>query len=444
MVVDIPGRNVYLENRFLLNGHFDLGVGTSPDSFALVGQGGFQGKPVYAIRDNTSLAGVGQPPTQFVTMDPKFAGVNGLAMGALQSYGSKHQWTSTGERRRWILDFRHLNGPYGYTQDSQFTLLGSTTVTLVAGTAHVYKVNIQGDVRVKKIPLLGLSGRFLMAEKSSANLGDTLTDEDVYRFCYAYRDGECRQNAKVGEAFVSVPSATLTGYCQAGQLARNIPCLMTPHPLGAWAVQVDTSELDLVGTSYRRLTMGFMGPGRQYAYGNLRALPDGKWALMSGWWIDGLRHDVLLVKLPELHGNTPPTMQAGRRRAGVSRVARNELVDVDVRVSPVPGAVQAVVDFGYEENGPPAAFLCTPRAERCHTVSSATNAANPFVYTHELSTGAACDSGCTLRIAAIASRVLYYQIRHLDAEGRTVQTSPIQIRTSSEERFTSGTVAVPR
>jgi hypothetical protein len=441
LVVDIPGRQVYLENRFLLNGHVDFGAGVSSSSYALVGQGGYSGIPAYAIRETPSLAQIGQPANTFVTMDPKFSGVNGLSLSALQSYASKHQWLALGGNRRWALDFRHLNGPYGYPQDSPYTALAATTTTLVTGTSHVYKTSIVGDsVNVKKLPLQGFAGKFLLAEKSGPAKGDTLTDTDTYRFCYAYSDGECRHDSKAGEAYVSVPAATITGYCQTGQLARNIPYLISPHSLGAWAVQFDTTVDDITGASLRRLTMGFMGPSRQYAYGNLRSLPDGQWSLMSGWWIDGVREDVLLLKLPVFHANNPPNP-----RVNSTRTPRTDFVPVDVPIPQMQGASRAIVDFGYGEYGIPMQFFCTPRAEACHTVAPAIDSTNPFFYDSEAVQGAACDKGCVLRIPAIAARVLYYRTRYLDSSGAVVSTSPLQIRTSSEERFSGGSVvAVPQ
>jgi hypothetical protein len=448
LVLDITAKQIYLESRFLLSGHFDFGMGVNPGTYTFVGVGFDQDQLAYTIRSNSLITSVGQPANHFVTEDPKFTGVDGLSVYALQSYASKHQWLAVGDERRWALDFRHMNGSYGFLEDSPFTALALTSTTLVPGTVHVFKTTIVGNsVNVKRAPLLGFAGRFLLQEKSSSATGNTLTDSDIYRFCYAYRDQECRQDAKAGDAFVSVPAATLTGACQAGQLARSIPCLMTSHSLGAWAVQFDTTQTDTVGGTYRHLTMGFMGPGRQYSYGNLRALPDGKWAMMSGWWIDGVRQDVLLVKLPPYHATSANAsgLRSPRQAAlttNPNRIARTDFVPVEVRVDAVPNAKQAIVDFGYGENGSPASFFCTARAESCHTVSASIDPAQPFLYSSEVTQGAPCDSGCTFDIPALAARVLYYQIRYLDSQGAVVQTSPLQIRVSSEERIAGETTAV--
>ena len=166
---------------------------------------------------------------------------------------------------------------------------------------------------------------------------------------------------------------------------------MTAHPLGAWGVQYDavhsSPAADIAGTGTRRLTMGFSGPGRQYAFGSLRATPDGKYALMPGWWVDGLRQDILMVKIPPFRN--------------IDSAVRNNFVPVTVQVGAFAGAVRAAIDFGYGEYGNPSDFFCTPRAEACSAMSNGINAANPFVYASEGNGGASCRAGCTLTIPAL-------------------------------------------
>jgi hypothetical protein len=421
LTLDIPNHLFYQENRNLIGSHYDFGTGTAASTYAMIGLiFDTDGIVKYAIRDNKQITEIGQPADTFISTSAQFGGVNGVPFDFLQSYVSKHQWTAQDPERRWVLDFRHLNGASGTPEDSTFTTLAPTVATPVPSTSNVYQLSILGQVNVKKIPLLGFAGRFLLREKSSPILGNTLTDADTYRFCYAYKDGECRTGSTAGQAFVSVPSASLTGFCQAGQYARNIPCLMTEHPLGAWAVQFDSSKQDPTGSSIRRLTMGLSGPGRQYAYGNLRALPDGKWALMSGWWVDGVRQDILLVKLPSYTEN--------------DATYRQDFTPVTVKVGALDGATQAAVDFGYAEYGRPSQFFCTGRADRCTAVNPTLDltSANPYLFASEMVQGAPCTSGCNIQIPALPSRVLYYQVRYMDSNGVTIQTLPMQVAASPE------------
>jgi hypothetical protein len=416
--VDPLNRQVLVEDPHLLLGHFDHGVGTRPNSYSVVGVGNFGGQYPYAIRDNKPLSAIGQPADYYISQEPKFANASNISFSFLQIYSSKKQWTAPDVERRWSLDFRHLNGSFGIPFESSSTTLAQIQTALVPGTSHVYQISVLGGTDVKKVPILGYAGRFLLKEKSGPTVGDTLTDSDNYRFCYAYRNGECRQNSTAGQAFVSVPGATITGYCQSATYARSIPCLMSSHPWGGWAIQVDTSKQDMKAAGVRRLTMGLMGPGRQYAYGNLRSLPNGKWAMMSGWWLEGLRTDILLIKLPPFPEGDSTN--------------RSDFVPVKVAIGAAPGAARAVVDFGYAEFAAPSSFQCTPRAEGCSAASATINRANPFLFASELTQGLACANGCTIQVPALPAHVLYYQVRYLDNAGATVQTLPLQILASPE------------
>jgi hypothetical protein len=141
---------------------------------------------------------------------------------------------------------------------------------------------------------------------------------------------------------------------------------------------------------------------------------------MSGWWVDGVRQDILLVKLP-------PYIQS-------DGVARQDFTPVKVDVGALKGATQAAVDFGYAEYGDPSLFLCTGRAEKCTAVNATLDptSSSPYLFASEVTTGAACTSGCTIQVPALPSRVLYYRVRYMDAAGTTVKQLPMQIVASPE------------
>jgi hypothetical protein len=398
-------------------------VGIFDGTTTLIGQSALPGGGYgYAVRDSKPLSSIGNPADFYVDFDPQFAGITGIPFSYLQVYAVKGQWDAGLAELRWALDFRHMNGGIGIAEDSVVTTLGANTTTPVPGTSSVYKVSTLGTASVKTIPLLAYAGRNLLQEKSGPATGDTLTDADTWKFCYSFKAGECRHDSTAGQTYMVVPKATITGYCQAGQYARNIPCAMTAHPLGAWGVQFDvvhsSPAADAAGRGTRRLTMGLSGPGRQYAYGSFRPLPDGKWALMSGWWLDGLRQDVLLVKLPPFRN--------------FDSAVRNNFVPVALKIGAFAGAARAAIDFGYGEYGNPSDFYCTPRAESCSALGSTVSANVPFVYASEGAGGVSCRSGCTITIPALPARVLYYRIRYADANGNTVVAGPIQVMASPE------------
>jgi hypothetical protein len=423
LTIDIPNRKVYGENRFLISGHSSYGVGNVPNTTTLIGLAALpSGNFGYAVRSSKPLGSIGDPADFYVNFDPQFAGIQGLPFSDLQVYSVKDQWNASLSDLRWALDFRHINGGFGIAEENPGGGIVANTTTLVPGTTSVYKITNVGALNVKTIPLLSFAGHYLLREKSGPPTGDALTDADAWRFCYAFQAGECRHDSTGGSIYVVVPQANVTGTCNAGQYARNIPCVMTAHPLGAWGLQFDVSHsspaADAIGAATRRLTMGFSGPGRQYAYGSIRSLPDGKWALMSGWWLDGYRQDVLLVKLP------PFRISDG--------VMRNNFTPVTLKIGAFAGAQRAAVDFGYGEYGNPSDFYCTPRAESCSALNPSINTAAPFLYASEGVGGASCRAGCTITVPALPARVLYYRIRYADSSGNPVVTGPIQVIASPE------------
>jgi hypothetical protein len=89
-------------------------------------------------------------------------------------------------------------------------------------------------------------------------------------------------------------------------------------------------------------------------------------------------------------------------------------------------ANDAIVEFGYAENGDPGSFYCTSRRESCVAVSGAVSPSIPFSYEQsETYSGAACSAGCTVAIPALSQRVLYYRWKYRNALGQVI-TDPIQ------------------
>jgi hypothetical protein len=404
---------VVQENGTLLSGHFDLGTGKDDGAYTVVGIG-------YNVRFNHPPSDIGKGQDYQVLMDPNFEGRYPYASyNILQSYGSIRQWTAPPEERTWAIDFRHFNGGYGAGAEALgFYVGGDITVERVSiggePSSQVYKVSVIGKVDYKRFPLLSIAGRYLLQEKSSPEQGDTLTDEDEWRFCYAYTDGECNQNSSAGDIYANVPLAALTGHCYTSQNTLNTPCALSAHPVGGWVTQTDISRRDPVGVRFRRLTMGFSGPGRQYSFANARATPDGKWAFLPGFWLDGLRQEIIAIKLP------PFEIDESHNFTG--------FVSLPLQAEDVPDATQAWVEFGYAENGPPDQLFCTGRQETC--VATVSTADAPFLFASEALQGVACSGGCIVQIPALPARVVYYRIRYMNGDGETVKLGPILAKTS--------------
>jgi hypothetical protein len=283
-------------------------------------------------------------------------------------------------------------------------------IALVEGETRIYKAsNTLSGFDRKRLPYLGWAGRNWMKDISGP--GSAITDSDTYSFCVADRVGECRAGSAVNEVYLNVPQTSIDAnpFCATNHYSSNYPCFGTASPVGAWAVQWDVSRSDSRGGGMRRISMGFSGPGRQYTFANARATPDGKWALMPGYWLDGYRLDLLMAKLPPW-----PARQS---------TDRGGFITVDQQLPAVAGAPRVRIRYGYAENGTPEDFYCTPRREACH----ATAGTEPFDWEAEApAEGLDCNSGCQIHLRALPGRVLYYRVERLAANGDPRTVEPMQ------------------
>ena len=403
--------------------HFDVGPGYSgPSNYTTVGAG--SDIFTYGIRwDKTLASQVGQGEDHQFSDRGLFHGL-ATGGGSMESYISMRQVTAPPSEKRWFLDLRHMS-PFGGVGQEVFSDVGPITASLVPGTTGVFKfTNYPGGTADGKIfPRLSFAGRYLLQDISSPTTGDQITDTTTFAFCVVYLANECRSGSTPGEVYTSVPRADMNGVnanvCIGGWYATTNPCVFTPFPMHAWGVQVDAFHNPGNDDYWRKLTMGFSGPGRQYQFGNVTATPDGTWAFMQGYWLDGKRNEILGIKLPPF-----PTADT---------INHADYIPIQINAGPGAG-VAARVKFGYAENGPPSSFFCTSRGEACVTDTMV----GPFAFAQSDSlTPAPCStdsrqrrfdrSGCTLTIPAISGRVVYYQLERLDAAGHVVAVDNPQI-----------------
>jgi hypothetical protein len=132
-----------------------------------------------------------------------------------------------------------------------------------------------------------------------------------------------------------------------------------------------------------------------------------------------------------LAGKLPPFPE-------VDSVNRGTFVPLALNLSPPPdlGVDNAVVQFGYLENGAPDQFFCTSRRETCMAVGPVVTENNPFRFgtdgadgTAATVSGASCASGCTIAITGIPQRVVYYRVLYRDSSNRVVAQTRIQMAT---------------
>ena len=207
--------------------------------------------------------------------------------------------------------------------------------------------------------------------------------------------------------------ASSIGYCNSNTVQFVMPCANTIAANAAQIIQARADVPDPNALNWRRLGMGFMGPGRQYEFSTAVPDPTGSWAVFTCNWCDGVRNELFMAKIPPLPGSTN-RMQPG-----------NDFRLLPVTLGPNAELDIARVRFGYGENGNPASFYCTTRQENCSTT---TNSSMPFGYESEGPVWQSCSSGCTIQVPALAGRILYYAVDRKSSSGGRVQLGDPQVR----------------
>ena len=130
-------------------------------------------------------------PTDSMSMTTStFGGVQRLSDGGdVQSYPNLSQWTASDVEKSFAFDLRHFNPGYGAGPERP-TTLWAQTYNLVAGTKQLYKIDNRGGVFGKVYPYLAFAGRYLLKDLSGPS--SLIGDGDTWRFCVAYKSGECR------------------------------------------------------------------------------------------------------------------------------------------------------------------------------------------------------------------------------------------------------------
>lgn len=389
IVVDIPGNAAYVANQNLLRGHFDVTAAT-PGTQTWIGAGSFvNSKPVYLVQYNRSLPSIGLASDYAIPSQAPFAGYN--SVHDVQSYLEAKQVSATAELRRYAFDLGHYNGPTGVDLEAANQVIGSpVNATLQAGTTAVYKLSFTGTMDPKRGIMNVWAGDKVLSEKSGPTQGNSLTDADQWRFCYAYRSGECRVGATTGSLFAVIPGADIKANCWASQLNLRVPCAMAGPVQAMRAVQVRVDAPDPGAVGQRSLGSLLMGPNQQYVYSKVLPTPDASYLLFAGFLLNGYHTGLLSAKLPPFVENS---------------VAKSTFVPVTLTGR---SRNSVYVEFGYEEFGAPGDFRCTARAESCRVSAALVNESFPYWFAHESFSTAT--GNFKISIPAISGRILYFRV----------------------------------
>jgi len=388
------------------SGHSDLGNGPKPGTSNYC----FTGVCRYNVPFDQQIGD--QFATAKLLGDGSFAGVAGKV--TMQGYPSLHQVNAPPTEQVWMANYRHLNPSFGAGAEVA-SPVGTVAYGLVPGTRGVYKfTSISGDVHYKQVPVIAYAGYHLLKEISSPATGDIITDSTPWKYCVVLKAGECRSGSAVNEVYVSVPQGLIDSSqnCISNWYDDNYPCVFTPPAKAGFIVQEGISKDDPNGTNWRRITMGLSGYGRQYEFATFIPDPTGSWGFTQGYWLDGVRNDLLIAKLPPWPNPQEVT------------VNRTNFIPQSVQIGANQNLTGARVRFGYTENGNVNDFFCTARQEACVTAGSASSAATPYWFIGENQGWQPCTSGCTISVPAIPGRVLFYAVDRQDGAGNTIPGTP--------------------
>jgi hypothetical protein len=118
-------------------------------------------------------------------------------------------------------------------------------------------------------------------------------------------------------------------------------------------------------------------------------------------------------------------------------VDRTTFQSIPISITPPDGlgVTNAIVQFGYAENGAPGDFYCTSRLEVCVANVPAIDQSNPFHFASEGAggvvtglPGVSCANGCTIPLPALSQRALYYRVLYRDDSNTVLSTGPLQVK----------------
>ncbi|MEO8367817.1 MAG: hypothetical protein ABI806_01275 [Candidatus Solibacter sp.] len=280
-----------------------------------------------------------------------------------------------------------------------------------------------GTMNRKLQPTWAYCGMQALVDASGATIGDVLSDTtaDSYKYCIARKSGECRSASAPGDIYVNCPNLVKRNggsygcmwYMQNSETPVDV-CIGNMSSYLNSIAQVGFKKNDFTGALGRTLTKGLAKYKIVDGYWHGKALADASWSMFRTMLANGVWTDILLGKMPPY----PP----------VDSVVRATFQPLPVKLSPPSGLGidNAVIQFGYAENGPPDKYNCTSRQEACLATAS-TVPAVPFLFPSEGAggtmagiAGLSCASSCTIAIPAISQRVLYYQVLYRNAANNIV------------------------
>jgi len=390
----------------------------------------------YSILDGS---GYGYP-NKYSQLGPAFAGTLGLASynEAAQEHPSLSQFNAPAAEQKWFLDGRPLSGP-GPSIADQATPVGGQLYKFSSTTGDGDNLRyvggasaLLGAVNRKIQPTMLFCGTQPMIDASSATQGNTIGTggSSSYQYCVARKANECRSGSSMGDVYANCPFANPrhnnggTYGCNNIFAESGLGNDLCINNTGAYLNGISQigfqNTYDAAGAAGRLLTHGMIRYRLNNVNQNVRTTPDGAWLLFEGEYFNGSEYQILSGKMLPY----PPA----------DSLNRASFLPMNLQLKPPDGlgVDNAVVQFGYAENGGASQSYCTSRREACLVVSSTVGSV-PFKFASESPDGTAgglagvpCSSGCSVAIPALSQRVVYYQVQYRDSGNRVIAQTRLQ------------------
>ncbi len=413
--LDTTGTHIVPNRAFPGGGHTDIGtLGRVTETGGGDGFFPFNGSSLF---DSLSFAGVEIDSTA------TFNGVAPPGYGNLLTKHPSYQQLSSSDA--WFFDRVIFSGDPDQFGARYFSAAPGA-VSPISGTGGVLYQYLSASgfpLDRKRIATQASTGGLALLDISSPATGNVLSPNaaDNYKFCVANVANECRTGSAAGDIFFNVPTALTFPFCTGGDAPnpQNIDICITNAPSYSGALmQLSVQGTDSASSQARsrNLTYGLVGTKDVFGFPLAKALADSSFALFTvgigvGTGANGI--DVWKAKLPPL--------------PAPDGVDRTGFINKSVSITSPGGTVtNAIIEFGYEEQGSSIAYSCTSRSETCVAGTSVA----PFAYGTDGSghvqsglTGTACTTSCTISIPALSGHVLYARILFRNSSNAVVSTS---------------------
>ncbi len=313
----------------------------------------------------------------------------------IQVHPSWRQVAAPPRERRWFLD----GNPFAAQAGGTYTLWNQPSTPV---TGSLYKLGtLTSPLERKYLATLAWTGRHLMQDVSGPGSVLTGAASDNYKYCVADFSGECVAGSAAKDIYINLPHATIDGLC-GNIFLHNRPCFTSMVNLGIGINQYGAQRYYGFQRSDRYMTGQLQRYNATWTYDNAVPIPDGTWAVTSGSWLEGVRNDLLMFKIPP---HPEP-----------DSINRSDYIPMKIRIAPQQAAPKVRVRFGYAEHGPADSYYCTSRREACAASGS------PFQWLSEAPAPVDCAAGCTVTVPGISGRVVYYVIDRLNAAGSVLDS----------------------